>query len=439
VRRAVVVVANEVAPYSRALRVGRSLAAAGFETEIAAKAGAGLPVEEHDGPVLLRRWGDTGPWVSKLARPSDRPTLGRRLIMKPYRMLARRSAWARRHPPPTTRDMRIKLWWPAQDRPYWHTLEHELAPADLYHAFGYRALPIALRLASSARTHGRTGVVVYDAIDIAVETNTFIGRHRFWKWLYARRERSWARRADAVVTVNDALADDLRGRLGLRARPTVLLNAPPRWSPPVPAPDLVREATGLPPSTRIVMYLGRLSPHRGLEEAAAGVAAVENAALVLVGFGALAAETQGRDEDPRFAGRHFTLPAVPPDDVPVWAASADVTLAALPSTSVNQRLSTPNKLWESIAGGTPVVVSRETVEMRKVVERDGLGVAVDPADPADIARGLRAVLDAPPAERAACRARCIEAAHARYNWEVTSAAYLDLVAGLVPPPAAGAA
>jgi glycosyltransferase involved in cell wall biosynthesis len=432
-RRAVVIVANPVAPYSRAVRVARTLAASGFEVEIAAQAAPGLPAEERDGDIPLRRWTGSGPWVEKLARETGRPGIGRRLLMKPYRMLARHNGWARRHPPPTLRQMRVKLWWPALDRPWWYTLEHELPAADLYHACGYRALPVALRLADASRARGRAGKVVYDVIDIALESSTFLGRHPFWRWLYQRRERAWARRADAVITVNEALADDLRGRLRLPERPGVLLNTPPRWDPPEPWPNLIRQATGLPGSSRIVVYLGRLSLHRGLEEAAEAVAAVDNAALVLIGFGELGDQERARAETPQYSGRHFTLPAVHPDDVPAWAASADVSLIASPPTSLNQRLSTPNKFWESLAGGTPVVVGQGTIVMRALVEREGIGAVGNPGDPGDLARALRSILDAPQDEQAARRARCLAIAHDRYNWESAVVGYAALVARLVPP------
>lgn len=434
-RRAVVIAANPVAPYSRALRVARTLAASGFEVEIAAQTAPGLPADERDGDIPLRRWTGSGPWVERLAPETGRPGIGRRLLMKAYRMLARHNGWAGRHPPPTLRQMRVKLWWPALDRPWWHTLEHEIEAADLYHACGYRALPIALRLADASRVQGRAGQVVYDVVDIALESNTFLGRHRFWRWLYQRRERGWARRADAVVTVNEALAGDLQGRLRLRERPGVLLNTPPRWDPPEPRPNLIREATGLPGSTRIVVYLGRISVHRGLEVAAEAVAAVENAALVLIGFGELGDRERARAESPQYSGRHFTLPAVHPDEVPAWAASADVSLIASPPITINQRLSTPNKFWESLAGGTPVVVGQGTIVMRELVERESIGAVGNPGDPADLARALRSILDAPPDERAARRARCIAAAHDRYNWETAVTDYLALVTRLVPPPA----
>ena len=67
------------------------------------------------------------------------------------------------------------------------------------------------------------------------------------------------------------------------------------------------------------------------------------------------------------------LPAVHPDDVRRWAASADVSIIAVPANSLNQRLSTPNKFWESLAAGTPVVIGRDLEVMRAIVEADRLG------------------------------------------------------------------
>ena len=49
-RRAVLLVANSAAPYSRGLRVARSLAAEGWEVEIAAVAEIGLETDLETGP-----------------------------------------------------------------------------------------------------------------------------------------------------------------------------------------------------------------------------------------------------------------------------------------------------------------------------------------------------------------------------------------------------
>ena len=156
----------------------------------------------------------------------------------------------------------------------------------------------------------------------------------------------------------------------------------------------------MPSGLRIVLFLGKLGPSRGLETAEAAVSSIEDAALVLIGFGDWQSRIASRDTDERFAGRHFTLPAVPPDEVPRWAASADVSLIPVSALSLNHRYSTPNKLWESIAGGMPAVVSRELEVMAELVQREGLGATFEGSGGAAMAGGLRAVLDLPEDENA---------------------------------------
>jgi glycosyltransferase involved in cell wall biosynthesis len=420
--RAVLLVANTAAPYSRGLRVARSLAAAGYAVEIAATAGPGDPPSELDGAIRLNRYTPSGPWARFAhGRPRTVP-LAR--YPRPIRLIGRLG------------DGIIKLmFWPARVRGWWRTLERELPPADLYHAFGILTIPVAIALARSARRRGRAGRVVYDVIDVILESNNADPIPRPFLAFYRWREHRWARRADAVVTVNDAIADHLERSWPLRNRPTVLLNCQPRWNVPVPRPDRIREATGIPPDRRIVLFLGRLGPERGLEEAAAAVLELDDAALVMLGFGPWADRLRERDREPRFAGRHFTLLSVHPDDVPAWTASADVSIVAVPANSLNQRLSTPNKFWESLTAGTPVVVGRDLEVMRGIVEADRLGAVADPADPADLAAALRSILDLPGDEAEAMRERCVNVTRDRYNWETAVEPYLAVVDGLLRPGA----
>jgi glycosyltransferase involved in cell wall biosynthesis len=416
--RAVVLVANPAAPYSRGLRVARSLAARGFDVEIAATTGDGQPDEERDGSILTRRYGPSGRWA-RFATESPRPA-------RPRSGLAGRLAhWL---------DTAVKVVvWPVHVRAWWATLRRDLPPADLYHACGILAIPVALELGRSARRSGRAGRVVYDVIDVILESNNYARVPwpvvAWYQWL----ERRWVRRADAVVTVNDPIADHLAGIWRLAARPTVLLNCQPRWTPPDARSDLIRAATGVPPERRIVLFLGRLGRERGLEEAAEAVLRLDDAALVLLGFGPWADRLREQSRDARHEGRLFVLPAVHPDAVPLWTSSADVSIIAVPANSLNQRLSTPNKFWESLTAGTPVVVGRELEVMRAIVEADGLGAVAYERDPADLARVLGAILDGGPESLAEMRERCLRVTAERYNWESAVEPYLELVERLVPP------
>jgi glycosyltransferase involved in cell wall biosynthesis len=145
-----------------------------------------------------------------------------------------------------------------------------------------------------------------------------------------------------------------------------------------------------------------------------------------------AAALAAKSEEQRFRGRHVVLPAVHPDDVRSWAASADVSIIAVPANSINQRLSTPNKFWESLAAGTPVVIGRDLAVMRGIVEADRLGAVADPADPDDLARALGEVLEQAGEGYQAMRERCLGVTRDRYNWETAVVPYLDLVGRLAP-------
>jgi glycosyltransferase involved in cell wall biosynthesis len=97
-------------------------------------------------------------------------------------------------------------------------------------------------------------------------------------------------------------------------------------------------------------------------------------------------------------------------------------------STLNHWLGSPNKLWEALAAGVPVVVS-DFPEMRRVVLGDAglpLGGTCDPTSPASIAHAIRTVTGRPGAERDDLRARCLQAAHERWNWETEATALLAL-------------
>jgi glycosyltransferase involved in cell wall biosynthesis len=87
-----------------------------------------------------------------------------------------------------------------------------------------------------------------------------------------------------------------------------------------------------------------------------------------------------------------------------------------PST-LNHRLTTPNKLFEAMAAGVPVVAS-DLPGMAPIVRETGCGVLCDPTDVDALAAAITSILDAPEAERRAYHDRALAAAHGPYSWEV---------------------
>lgn len=400
-------------------------------------AGAPEPDPADVGPIDLCRYRPSGSWAivgaSEAAGARGTGTGGPR----------RASAWRRSARIAAAPLLAARRWllWPHAVRGWWTSLARQLAPADVYHACG--SLTIAAALAARERDGtsrtGRSALVVYDAIDDVAGSNEMAAMPAFIRGRIGEREAAWARAADAVITVNDALADRLAARWKTRQRPLVVPNVPePPTRPPSAdrAADL-REAAGLGPGTRIVLFQGRLGPGLGLEAAADAVLMVPDAALVLLGFGRGLTASHARDRDPRFAGRHVTLPAVHPDELLAWTAGADVALIPLPPLSANQRLSTPNKFWEALAVGTPVVVVSGLEVMERLVADLDLGAVARSPAPADLAAAIEAVLARIAIEGEAWRERIATTSLERFAWPAAATAYRSLIRGLAERRRAG--
>lgn len=282
--------------------------------------------------------------------------------------------------------------------------------ADLYHGMAYMGIPVALDL---ARRHG--GRVVYDARDIYVDAANLARMPRTLRWLVGRAERRWARRADRVITVNRPYAEVMARRWAVDL-PLIVMNCAYRTTPPEPRPRRFHAALGLDEATRVVLYQGGFSRDRGIEQLIEAIPAVPGAVLVLLGYGSLQAELEARAADPALGGRVRILPAVPPTELLDWVASADVVAMPIQPTTLNHRYTTPNKLFEAMAVGVPVVAS-DLPGMAPTVRETDAGLLVDPTDPAAIAQACRTLLDEPADGAAARRARILGAAHATYNWE----------------------
>ena len=305
-------------------------------------------------------------------------------------------------------------------------------PADAWHAADREGLAAA---GGGRRRAG--GRLVYDSHEIFLEAASAATLARPAKWLLARGERRWARAADAVVTVNPSIANELARRL----RPTRLVvvhNCPARWTPEPGAADLLGTAAQVPAGAPLLLYHGVFARHRGLEQLALASLepGLERAHVVYLGYGSGRSWLEALALDARFDGRLHVLDAVDPAVLLDWVAGADVEVIPGQPSTLNHRLSSPNKLFEALAAGVPVAVM-DFPYVRGLVldDPDGpLGAVCDPTDPAAIAVAIRSIIELAPDARADLRRRCLQAAHERWNWETEAAKLVDLYASLAAGP-----
>jgi glycosyltransferase involved in cell wall biosynthesis len=302
--------------------------------------------------------------------------------------------------------------------------------ADVYHGMAIQGIPIALSL--RGRSGGR---VLYDARDLYPESGNLARMAAPVRRLAGLAERHWARRSDGIITVNDELAAILARRFD-RPLPSVVMNCLPTWTPPADRDRRFHELLGLAPETRVVLYHGGFLPSRGIEILAAAVRRLTGVALVAMGDGPLRPALERLAAEPRTDGRVHVLPPVPPADLVGWIAAADVGGMVNQPVSRNERISTPNKLFECLAAGVPVV-SSDFPGRRRIVMEDPegpLGAVCDPTDPEAVAAALREVLDRPAEAGADLRRRVLAAAHARWTWERQAATLLGVYGRLTGRP-----
>ena len=320
--------------------------------------------------------------------------------------------------------------WPAGRGPalFWraHRLVRRMAaahPADLYFASDLYVLPA---LAQAARRHG--GRLVYDSRELYAALDSSAGR----PWVSAAWravERRHIGRADAVLTVGDAIADRLAQAYRID-RPTVLYNAPevPGAERATPPPTPRSPLLGPDDGRLVVLYQGLLRAGRGLPALVEGARRVPDVRLVVIGEGDLGDDLA---RGGAALGDRFALhPFVPPDALARVTPGADLGACLIEPHTESLRLSLPNKLFEYLAAGVPVLAS-PLPEIRRVVDQ-GVGVLADPDDPAAVAAALRRALD--PGARAGWASRTRDVLEP-YAWNHGRRTFNALIRDLLDRPA----
>ena len=423
-----IVAANAFEFDSRFLRSATTLAADGHTLEILGWPGPGLPAEEEIAPGIRLQRLDIDRRVSSGLKPLPGPVrsaLSRAIGLDPGATVLSpdrpRGLDRLRHP------LRRLLEITANARrvgPWTDAVVAAAPDTDVFHAQSLIVLPVVRHAAR--RLHGR---FIYDVADYHTEAARLARMPRPIRTILRRREAGWARDASGLLAVSDPVADLVRDRWNV-PRPAVLLNCPPAWRADEPGPPISRrigEALQLAPERPVVLYQGGFSVDRGVEELAAAAtdAALSDldAAIVFMGYGRLHGfvEAAAR-QDPE---RVYVLPAVPPDGLLEWTASADVSFVGQPPRTLNQRMNLPNKLFESLMAGVPVVVS-EGNEQCRLVSAEKVGSCTDVDSPGAVAASIAALLRQPAWERQRLRAHCRTVALSRYTWDLNSAGLVAL-------------
>jgi glycosyltransferase involved in cell wall biosynthesis len=297
-------------------------------------------------------------------------------------------------------------------------------PFDVVHCHDLDTLPVGFLLGKVKRKP-----IVYDAHESFTDMLQGSVPHVVRRGL-ARLENVLIRRIDLLITVGEKLRRHFEER---GARHSVTVGNWKRLEDYARTPQQnieLRQHLGIPDDAMAVTCITQLLNDRKIEELLDAVEASPNVYAIVGGKGVLEGYVRQRAaKNPRIIYTGF----VTPDDIPAYTCAADVVYYGFDPENPNARYSAPNKLYEALAAGRPLITG-DFGEIADVVRKADCGIVLDHYSAASVGEALRQLLDT--------RWRTMLAENARYygrtamNWKTGQEILFREYSTLLPHAAA---
>jgi len=182
----------------------------------------------------------------------------------------------------------------------------------------------------------------------------------------------------------------------------------------------------LPRGKRFLLFQGAgINPERGVEELVLAMKYLDPADyhLVIVGGGDIFHIIKKMISDEQLSDRITILPKVPFEVLRAITRRADLGLSLDKPTNVNHIYGLPNKIFDYLHSGVPVLVSR-LVELEKIVRKYEVGTFIDNHEPQHIASCIEAVFSDP--VRLETWKRHTDKVREELNWEREGQVVLEI-------------
>lgn len=235
--------------------------------------------------------------------------------------------------------------------------------ASIIHCHSVPALPAAVLAA--AFTDRR---IIYDAHELESRRAGFSTLRTFLVWAL---EKGLLTFCDQILTVSPSIYDYYKREFP-KKDVSLLMNIPRKASGrQIP----LRTKFGIPRDSRITMYVGGFVKGRGIDLLLKAFSNLGNDHhLIFMGEGHLDAEIEkAARERPNI---HLSKPVDERDVVPTLS-QADLSFSVNDCESLNHQFSLPNKFFQSLMAGVPILVNTQNVDMLLVGKESELVYSVD--------------------------------------------------------------
>ncbi len=283
-------------------------------------------------------------------------------------------------------------------------------PADIYHAHDMTALPACF---FAAFLHRKP--LIFDAHELPLKE--LEGTNRRWlRLLLTPTLAAMIRHSTGIISSSPLYAQEICKRYHV-PKVSLIRNLPPFRS--VLKSDRLHRHLGLSSSARIALYQGNVQPDRGIHVLVRAAKFLKQDIVVVI-MGKAVKETlvqlNALIASEGVADRVKIIPPVPYAELLDWTASADLGLNVLPPDySLSIRMSLPNKLFEYLMAGLPVL-SSPLDAVTEVISTYNVGQIVSSLAPPDVGTAINAML-ADDVALSRMRRNALDAAQHELHWE----------------------
>jgi len=220
--------------------------------------------------------------------------------------------------------------------------------------------------------------VVYDSHELWIHRNR-VGRKATLETIIDKiAERKLIRYADQIITVCDSIGNWLMDRYSDIPKPAILRNMPYQPEELMGVNDDsgdLKSRLGLSEDSLTMMYTGKITSGRGIEIGIAALSEISNLNLILLGYGeaGYVDDLKQKILSRGVVDRVYFCDPVPYQEVPRFIKGADFALVYIEPICLSYEFALPNKLFESIQAGIPIMGSG-LVEIKKVVDGFDVGL-----------------------------------------------------------------
>ncbi len=287
--------------------------------------------------------------------------------------------------------------------------------ADIYHAHDLTALPASYIVAKLRRKP-----LIFETYELHLPMpETSIAFWRLLGGLLMHLLSVILPRCQGIIAASPLYAQEFSNRYHLKEVLTIR-NVPVYRA--VEKSDRLRQYLGLSSGTHIALYQGMISRNRGLDRLVRAASFLEPEIVIIMmgkGIGTTQTELEALIARESVADRVKIIPPVSYKELLDWTASADIGLTIFPlDYSLSIRMTQPNKLFEYLMAGLPVL-SSQLDAIAEIIRTYDVGQIVTSLEPAVIAAAINAMLaDRQALARMSCNA--LNAAKHDLNWEKES-------------------